>query len=195
MAKKITLCDKTLVRKIEIRNQRKNPTRVRIYIPKYKSIMCIDILTGEIYEIESFKKVALLLNAKEKNVQECLATWRGTGAKAVVRSIKDKMLIYKENFNSSIDYVQRYNDIIAESHKTTGRKTSILRSSGVLVMKNSKGVRAKYIPTGQEYEFPSIRSMSRELHLEISLVRKCLKEEGKQYKGYTFELLNNNPYL
>lgn len=172
----------------EGRNIIRNPEHYKNRIGK--PIVSIDSTTGEVQHYTSYKEI----QANAKLIQECLATWKGTDAIKKRWTVNNLILLYTDQYQAQIDYVDKLRQIKLSNIAQAGLKRR-RRDKTVKEKQPKKGnpILVTNIASGEQKEYPNLKGMVRELNLTLSLVRKCLSPNftNTQHKGYRFELIKN----
>lgn len=158
-----------------------------------KPVVTIDTQTGEVKELSSAKEV----EGYWKRIEECLATWKGTGAKKKIWTIKGRIVMYKEDHNPDTNYLEELCTIMDRIKKeAVDKRRRPEREKIIKEVSPRKGqpVKAILIASDEERTFLNKGLMIRELGLSKVLVKRCLspKFTNTQHKGYRFELLENS---
>lgn len=179
----------------EFRNKKKETISLNRLNRKESScreVIAINMQDSSVSLLSSYKEVAVILKATEKQVQSCLATYNGSAAKKKVWSVKDFILIYEDIYDQEQDYVNLYKERLVKAYKVTA--LSVRKSVSLAINKQPREgsrIRATSIENGEQKEFSSKKLMCRELGLLVTKVTKCLKQQStsKQHRGYKFELI------
>lgn len=159
-----------------------------------KAIIGIQVDTGNEVYFDSFRDVSEALNISHNSIQECLSTWKGGNAKSIKWTAKGYILMYIENYNECIDYLDKYNKIMKESYER-GRlartKEKPIKVKKIRIGIGGKPIKAKRLIDGEEFMFESKLNMCNSLNLMISKVNMCLSDKysNTQHRGFKFELL------
>lgn len=152
-----------------IRNERKYPS----YNKVIRDVVCIDTATGSVLEFTTTKEVFDKFNIDSRKLHKGIIYWKTKGVMGT-RSIKGHLMMYKEDYDPSFDYL---------NYRMFGKqniKGSNLTNSGTI--KNSKKVQITF-PDSSTKVFDTIGRAAQHIKTSRQVLSKYMKSGVyKEYK-------------